>query len=292
MCMAIVVGITGQAIAEQAKEIICTGKVVDEQGQPIAGARLALYQVMYDYAVNTAESQLSGEVTTTGDGIFSFKAVVERDITQNGYIVAEEEGLALGWAEWEMRDSQQQDIILGKPKELSGMVVDEDGKPVPGADVGIWLIAAGEGQDQQSLGRPVAEKLLTKATDASGRFTFTNIPAEATADFIIRKAGSATLRTYRSTGYANQKMTFAPGQAGIKLVLPAEARIQGTIVNHRGQRYGQSGRRYETNSKNSGEPAAFWAGTCCFKRRRHIQHQRSYRRQLSCAACSPGKRAG
>jgi len=57
--------ITGQAIAEQAKEIICTGKVVDEQGKPIAGARLALYQVTYDYAVNTAESQLSGEVTSS-----------------------------------------------------------------------------------------------------------------------------------------------------------------------------------------------------------------------------------
>ena len=230
MCLAIVVGIAGQEIAKEAKEITCAGKIVDEQGKPIAGVKLSLYQVMYDNAAYTTESKLTGEVTTAGDGIFSFKAVVESDSRQSGYIVAEKEGLALGWAEWEMRDNQQQDIILGGPKQLSGMVVDEDGKPVPEANVSVWLIAAGEGQEQQSLGRPLAEKLLTVATDTSGRFTFTNIPAEATADFIIRKAGRATLRTYRSTGYANQKMTFALGQAGIKLALPAEARIQGTVL--------------------------------------------------------------
>ena len=230
MCLAIVVGITGQAVAEKTKEITCAGKVVDAEGQPIAGARLSLYQITYDNAANTAESKLTGEVTTAGEGIFSLKASVESASYQSGYIVAEKEGLALGWADWDMRDNQQQDIILGEPKELGGMVVDEAGKPVPDADVSVWLIVVGEGQDQQSLGRPVAEKLLTAATDASGRFTFTNIPADATVDFIIRKAGRATLRTYRSTGYANQKMTFTPGQAGIKLVLSAEARVQGTVV--------------------------------------------------------------
>jgi len=219
-----------QAIAGQTKEITCSGKVVDTESRPIAGARVSLYQVTYDNAANTAKPKLTGEVRTTRDGLFSFKAVVEDDGYQNGYIIAEKEELALGWADWEMRDSQQRDIILGEPKELSGMVIDETGKPVPDADVSVWLIAVGEEQDQQRLGRPLAEKFLTVATDTSGRFTFTNIPAEATADFIIRKTGRATLRTYRSTGYANQKLTFAPGQADIKLVLSAEARIQGTIM--------------------------------------------------------------
>jgi protocatechuate 3,4-dioxygenase beta subunit len=232
MCLAIVAAIVfiSHAVAEEAKEIACTGKVVDTKGRPIAGARVILYRISYDYMANTTESKLTGEVKTTGDGVFSFKAVIESDSYPNGYIVAGKEGLALGWADWEMRDNQQQDIILGEPKELSGMVVDEAGKPVADADVSVWLIAVGEGQDQQRLGRPVAEKLLTEATDASGRFTFTNIPAEATADFIIRKAGRATLRTYLSTGHAHQKMTFASGQSDIKLVLPAEARIQGTVV--------------------------------------------------------------
>ncbi len=229
MVLIIVFGITSQPIAQETKEITCTGKVVDEQGNPITGTRVRLYQVTYDYSANTAESGLTGEVTTT-NGEFSFKTIVKAGSNINGYIVAEKKGLAWGWAEWDMRDDQQQDITLSKPKELSGMVVDEAGKPVPDADVGIWLIAIGEGQDQQSLGRPVAEKLLTVTTDALGRFEFTNIPAEATADFIIRKAGKATINTYRSTGYANQRMTFAPGQADIKLLLQTEARIEGTVI--------------------------------------------------------------
>ena len=60
MCLAIAVGITGQSVSEQAKEITCTGKVVDEQGKPIAGIRISLYQATYNYTAHTAESKLTG----------------------------------------------------------------------------------------------------------------------------------------------------------------------------------------------------------------------------------------
>ncbi|MHC4356563.1 MAG: MSCRAMM family protein, partial [Planctomycetota bacterium] len=222
--------IISPSVAGQTKPTTCAGRVVDAEGDPVAGARVVLHRIAYDYEANTAESKIAEQVKTTNDGVFSFKVPVDIDGNANGYVVAEKEGLALGWAEWRMRDDQQQDIILGDPKQLSGRVVDAEGKPVPGANVGVWLIAVGEGQKQQELGRPVSEQLLTTPTDASGRFTLTNIPADATADFIVRKPGKATLRTFRSTGYANQKMTFAPGQADIELVLPAEARIRGTVV--------------------------------------------------------------
>jgi len=226
----LVIVFVAHAAAEDTREITCTGTIVDVKGTPIEGARASFYHVTYDYTAYTAESKLTGEITTSGDGVFSFKAAPESDSNQRGYVVARKEGFVLGWVQWEMQDDQQQNIILSEPMELSGTVVDEGGKPLPDANVGVWMIALGEGPDQQSLGRPVAEELLTVATDSSGRFTFTNIPAEATADFIIRKSGKTTINTYRSTGYANQKMTFAPGQSGIKLVLSDESRIQGTIV--------------------------------------------------------------
>lgn len=218
-------------IAKQAKEITYTGKIVDAQNQPIAGATVSLYGVTYNYSANTAESKLIEKVSTSNDGLFSFKVAVGSDNSSSGRIISEKEALALGWAEWRMRESQQRDIILDEPKELSGMVVDQTGRPIPQARVGVWLIAVGEEQKQQSLGRPLAEQFLTVTADASGRFAFTNIPPEATADFIVRKAGKAILRTYRSTGYANQKLTFSPDQGDIKLVLTDEARIQGIVVN-------------------------------------------------------------
>jgi protocatechuate 3,4-dioxygenase beta subunit len=222
--------ICGINIAQGTKEITCTGKVVDTVGKSIAGAKVSLYQVVYNRNTNIPESTLVSEVITEADGAFSFKVNAESDVYRHEYIVAEKAGLALGWAGWEMRDNLQMEIILGEPKELSGLIVDEADKPVPDANVSIWVIAVGEGQGQQGLGIPVAEKLLTRTTDISGRFTFASIPAEATADFIIKKSGKATINTYRSTGYAYQKMNFAPGQKDIKIVLPAEARIEGIVV--------------------------------------------------------------
>jgi protocatechuate 3,4-dioxygenase beta subunit len=222
--------ICGINIAQEPKEITCTGKIIDAGGKPIAGSKVSLYQVVYNRNTNIPEWTLVSEVITEADGAFSFKVNADSDVYRHGYIVAEKAGLALGWAEWEMQDNKQQEIILGEPKELSGLIVDEAGKPVSDANVSIWVIAVGEGQGQQGLGIPVAEKLLTRTTDISGRFTFANIPAEATADFIIKKSGKATINTYRSTGFAYQKMNFTPGQKDIKIVLPAEAGIEGTVV--------------------------------------------------------------
>ncbi len=222
------------AESKDAKQVTCTGKVVDEQGRLIAEAKVSLYQITYDEATYGADSKLMAEARTAPDGAFSFAATPESDGYQYAYIVAEKEGLALGFANWRMNQDQelQVKIELGQAKELAGVVVDEGGRPVSDANVSIWLIAVGEGEKQQTLGRPVAEELLTAATDGSGRFTLTNIPADATADFLVRKAGRATICTYRSTGYAHQKMTFAPGQKDIKMILPIEARIEG-ILRHK-----------------------------------------------------------
>jgi protocatechuate 3,4-dioxygenase beta subunit len=220
----------GHAIAEQKNQITCTGKIVDAAGWPIDGAKVSLYQRVYDQSTNIPESTLVSEAITETDGAFSFKVNAESEVYRYGYIVAEKAGLAVGFANWRMRQNQEVQIKLGQAKELDGVVVDPNDEPMAGAAVSIWSLAIGEGQDQQNLSWPVASELLTSTTDQSGRFVFTNIPADATADFLVKKTGRATINTYRSTGYANQRMSFAPGQEGIKLVLPVEARIEGAVT--------------------------------------------------------------
>ena len=226
MCLAVVAAIVfiSRAVAGETKQITCTGKVVDAEGRLVAGAKVSFYQMEYNQATNIPESKLVSEVKTGADGMFSFKVIAESDVFRYGYIVVEKAGLALGIANWRMRQEQEFEIKLGQAKELEGIIVDESDKPIQGADVSVWSLVIGEGQDQQDLGWPVSAELLTSTTDQSGRFVFTNIPSEATADFIIKKSGRATINTYRSTGYANQKMSFAPGQKDIKLVLPVEVR--------------------------------------------------------------------
>ncbi len=216
--------------AQEIKEITCTGKVVDAQGQPIADARVRLYEMVYGGAPYSYDMRLAEEATTKTDGAFSFSTSAESDSYRYGYIVAEKEGLALGCGNWDMKKDKALEIKLGQAKELAGIVVDENDKPVTQAEVGIYMLLIGEGEEQRGLSTEVASKLLMVNTNATGKFAFTNIPAEATAEFFVKKPGRAIVITYQRTRYAGQKLQFAPGQTDIKLVLPVEAKIEGTVV--------------------------------------------------------------
>jgi len=219
------------ARSEQAKQITCTGKVVDEQGRPLAGAKVTFSEMVYDETTYSYDMKLISKVITEADGAFSFSTRAESDVYRYGYIVTEKDGLALGFDNWRIRDGDKElQIKLGRPKELAGIVVDQSDKPISGAQVSISLLVIGEGEKRRTLSGPVATELFTSITDAEGNFKFTKIPAEATAEFIVKKEGRATVSTYKRTGMADQKLNFAAGQTDIKLVLPVEARIEGIVV--------------------------------------------------------------
>jgi uncharacterized GH25 family protein len=232
LCLVLLIGIINHSSAEEAKQITCTGKVVDDQDQPIAGAKVALHEMAYG-PVASYGTKLTGEVTTGADGAFSFSTSTnaESDVYRYGYIVAEKEGLALGFVGWVLReDDKGLEIKLGQPKELAGLVVDENDKPVSDAQVSISVIQIGSSRDGRGVGGPLALELFTSTTDAAGKFKFSKIPPKATAEFIIKKDGKATVDTYKSTGMSDQKLNFTAGQTDIKLVLPIEAKIEGIVI--------------------------------------------------------------
>jgi len=231
LCLVLLVGIINHTSAEETKQITCTGKVVDDQNRPIAGAKVALHEMVYGQTASSYDTKLTGEVTTRADGAFSFSTNAESDVYRNGYIIAEKEGLALGFANWRIREGDKElEIQLGRSQELSGLVVDENDKPVSDAQVIISMLIIGSMRDDRGISGPVAAELFTSTTDAEGKFKFTKIPPKATAEFIIKKDGRATVGTFKSTGMADQKLNFAAGQADIKLVLPIEAKIEGIVV--------------------------------------------------------------
>ena len=216
--------------SERAKQITCTGKVVDAQGQPIAGAKVTLYEERYgdtQYLLNVA---LAAEATTKAEGAFSFSIRAESDSYRFGYIVAEKQGLALGLANWDMRQYQELEIRLGQAKELAGIVVDESGKPISNAAVSILELRTGKREERVSLHRDLAPKLLSVTTDSTGKFAFTNLPAEATAEFLVRKQARATVSTFKPEIYRGEFLQFSPGQADIRLTQPEEAKIEGIVV--------------------------------------------------------------
>jgi hypothetical protein len=212
--------------SKEAKQVTCSGRVVDEQDRPINGAKVTLIEMMYS---GSRENRLTNEAVTDTAGKFSLTTTTDGDNYKFGYIVAQKEGLALGFDNWRVRDVDKEfEITLGRAKELAGTVVDENNVPVSGAKVSVSMLVLGEGERQKGM---ISAKLLTTSTDAAGKFTFTGIPADATAEFVVKKAGKATVNTYKHTGIANQKLNYIVGQADIKLTLPVEARIEGIVVD-------------------------------------------------------------
>lgn len=215
---------------QKTAQIAFIGRVLDPQGQPVADARVTLYWAAWEPASVRPKVERAEEKTTGADGAFAFTVARESEIYRDGCIVVRKEGRALGWAAWLMREDQKADLMLGDPKELAGVVVDETGKPIAGATVSVALATIGREEDRRYLGVALAPEVLTTKTDDSGRFAFPQMPAEATFEFLVRKPGWATVWTLKGWGYREGKCQFAAGQAGIKLTLSPEARIVGTVV--------------------------------------------------------------
>jgi hypothetical protein len=223
-------GVSSESGKTAGKQITYTGKVVDEQGQPIADAKVSLYQITYGGEAAQLDVKLLQEVTTKADGTFSFAMAADTEGYRQAIILAEKQSLAIGWDNWEMQQDKQQDIKLGAPKEMSGLVVDEAGSPIQDAEVSIAFALAGEGDNRRYMAGIFAPKLLTVKTNASGRFKFDNLPADATFELGVKKAGRATVSTFKSTGYQGGKLQFVAGQTDIKLIVPIEAKIEGAVV--------------------------------------------------------------
>jgi len=222
----------GTGVVQTSKDpqrITFTGKVVDGRGQLIAGVKVGLHTISFGDTGYAYDVKLVREAVTDADGAFSFSAVRSEQY-QQGVIVAEQKGLAIGWAYWGMRQDQQQDIRLGEPKRLSGVVVDEDDSHLAGAEVFIAAGRIDKPDEQRYLLGPISRRLFATKTDAAGTFTFAGLPAEATFDLGAKKPGYATMTSLAGSRTRGDTLPFAPGQSNIKLVMRLEAKITGTVV--------------------------------------------------------------
>jgi hypothetical protein len=200
------------ARSEQAKQITCTGKVIDDQGKPVADAQVKLYRLAVSLGQVSYEIKLAKEVTTKEDGTFTIKTEAGGDVlSAQAFILAQKEGLALGWVNWLLRENLDTEIKLGPAKVLAGKVVDEEQKPVADAEVGIaFMLMRTKDQPQFMIG-DMALKLLTTGTNDEGKFSFSQIPAEASAELLVKKPERATVSTFNPQNFQGQSLQFSPG---------------------------------------------------------------------------------
>jgi protocatechuate 3,4-dioxygenase beta subunit len=219
--------------AAPAATVTISGKAVDSRGGPVEGAKVTVYQTIYSDTGSMPTTEALGDKNTGADGTFTLTVTPQADPYQYGYVVARKPGLALGWAMWRGQVREPVEILLGEPKDLAGEVVDEQGRPLAEADVSIAMAMMGRPEDRRYLSSP---GFLTAKTDANGRFVCAALPAEATFELLAQKAGRATVDTFDRTAYrGTRSYQFSPGQTGIRLTLPPEARIEGVAVTKAGE---------------------------------------------------------
>jgi hypothetical protein len=131
-----------------------------------------------------------------------------------------------------MRKDLESNIQLGEPTRLEGVIADEAGKSVAGAEIRANLYRTIETTDDEEKrewlpGIPPFRELITQ-TNRQGRFLFSNLPADLEVDLLIKAEGKATIYTYQSE---LREPAFKTGQTGIRVVMPDEARIEGQIVD-------------------------------------------------------------
>ncbi|MHC4715724.1 MAG: ankyrin repeat domain-containing protein, partial [Planctomycetota bacterium] len=213
--------------------VSATGQVVDASGNPVAGAVVRAYEPHQDETGRTTDVVLADKTTTKADGSFRLTWKPGRTAHYWPILIARKPGMALGWRDWDYRKMADLHVTIAllKPTKLAGVVVDEQGRPVSGAVVRAELKRPDK-DDTFGTWVPRRRPLewLTAETDESGRFSFHEVPVGVGAEFFVTAPGRAKLST-RSLRPASFKPQFAAGRTDIRITLPLEAIIAGTVVD-------------------------------------------------------------
>src|SRR5207253_9091276 len=117
--------------ARQAGGIPVSGRVLDPDGKPVAGAKFAII----DDEAGAAIPQLASDA----EGRFAFELPRTREVRNPRQVVASAPGVGLAWLS-EPRDNAEFRLVPDLP--ITGRVIDLQGQPVAGATVAVRDIHA------------------------------------------------------------------------------------------------------------------------------------------------------
>jgi hypothetical protein len=222
--------LTVSAFGQKGKPVILKGQVVDSKAKSVVGAEVVAFEKCRDYYRSVDYAKMLTSVQRTDNG-GRFLLNVTPTSQYDTYVVVRKEGFALGWDALSYNHDYKAQgkfyIILEKPKELAGKVVDAEGAPVAGATV--WALPK-TSYLHRLRQRPIygPQEWLTVKTGGNGTFAFRNLPDDASADFWVKVAGRDLV--YHYTTHLMNSMGFDVGREDLELVLPRGATIQGKVL--------------------------------------------------------------
>jgi hypothetical protein len=223
---------TSQVVYAESRPLTFTGRVVDDQGQALAGASVYFVGVLNAPRFHPHEVKVLTEETTLPDGSFSLSLAANEEQYYYTVVLAKKAGHAWGWAEWYAREDKVGDITLGVPKDLSGHAVDENGRPVSGADVSLAFALLGKRENRRAFNDLIGTKLFSVKTGLDGSFCIQDLPAQGTFELLVKKPGLATFSSFNWSSFSSQRgCQYRPGQPDIKLVVPVQMTVRGAVVD-------------------------------------------------------------
>ena len=210
-----------RAVPAGGAETVCSGKVVGADGQAVAGATVTAWMGERTYREVPGNMRRVARAVSDADGSWRLRLPPAGDRVMVA-LVATKGGLAIGWAYRGGDAADALTIRMGAPATLAGTVADEKGTPVAGATVRLILRPVSDGDGSGWLDLRGSKDLLTRQTDAKGRFAFDDVPADHNGLFMVRAAGHGRLNTMMTM----DRDGISPPRKDIELVLPAAARIE------------------------------------------------------------------
>jgi hypothetical protein len=203
------------------------GRVVDDDGKPVAGAQLHLFAVdatddgdAADARAAASRGVFAGPVATAtsgADGAFAVpagpNAAARRCTlvaTRDGHADAVRAGLALAQAQ-----TQVGDLTMARTAPMTGLVLGDGGRPLADATVAC-------GELDQPWRLPQRPEGIVARTDGAGRFTLASVPASRVR-LRVGAAGRATA------------IVDARGGASLRIELAPEVPLAGRVVDAGGQ---------------------------------------------------------
>ncbi len=190
---------------EEKKEIAVTGRVLDENGKPVASAEVAV--VVWEYLrfsswerEDLERTEFAGRTTSESDGRFRLNVPQPPPVTRHAMLVyARVPGHGLGWAPIKAAATRAEVEIRLQPEGiLAGKLIDIQGGPVAGVKIHAFRLTWHKGDDWKVL--PLPEDAVSATTDRQGRFVFHNVGRDLAVDLKIDDPHCAPKELRANTG--------------------------------------------------------------------------------------------